>query len=163
MTWATPSTRSDGDAVTAAIWNVQVVNSRNITYNQIQYGDASCTGNIAIGAGNNLSFQSETTVYDGYRDGVNLDRLYAVKTGMHLFAALLSFSGATTLTLKKNGASLATIGSYSYYYDSFLIYLEEDDYITVSSSAGVTMAYGSGMTIKLLTGGWDDYDYWGVV
>ena len=163
MTWADPSTRATGDVVTSAIWNVQVTNSRNITYNQIQYGVASASANKSISAGAVLAFDTDFTVYEGYSDHTNLERLIAVKTGMHLFSALLSFSGATTVTLYKNNSALATLGSYTLYSGTLLIHLEADDYITLKSSAGVTMAGGSGMYLKLMSGGWTDYDYWGTI
>lgn len=163
MTWADPSERVTGASITSAIWNTQVTNSRNITYNQIQYGIAAASENKAIGAGGVLAFDTDFSVYEGYSNHVNLDRLYAVVTGLHLFAATLVFSGATALTLRKNGSSLRSLGSYTYYNDTALIYLEAGDYIDMTCATARTLSAGSGIQLKLLTGGWTDYSYWGEV
>ena len=163
MTWADPSTRATGDVVTSAIWNVQVTNSRNITYNKIQYGMTYLLANTAVGAGAIIPFDTSLNTYDGYWDAGTPGRLTAVITGMHMFSLFASLSGASVLTVQKNGADLVVLGSFTNYYQAHLIYLEATDYVTVKLTTARTVVAYSEINLKLMTGGWTDYDYWGVV
>ena len=160
MAWTDPSTQTTGTPVTSALWNIQVVNDRDNEYNLIQYGGGSQSENVAIGAGANCTFDTDLSGYDGYRDGVNDDRVYAVKTGLHLYFAFGAFDGATNLTLKVNAAAVIDFGSMTYFSRSEMIYLTAGDYITLYSGTARTMYATSQIGLKLLSGGWTDYGHW---
>jgi len=160
MAWDTPVIRATGAVVTAAIWNTQVVNDRDNEFNIVQYGGAYATGNKSISAGANCTFDAALSGYTGYWASGNADRIVAVKAGMHLFGGLLVFSGATILTVKKNGSALRTLGSFTNYFSSMLIYLAEGDYLTMACTTARTMGSGSQLYLKLMTGGWTDYGRW---
>ena len=160
MAWETPVIRATGAAITAAIWNIQVVNDRDNNYNVVQYGGAYASGNVAVGAGANCTFDTTLSGYTGYWAIGNADRFVAVKAGMHVLSAVLVFSGATILTVKKNGSALRTLGSFTNYFSSQAIYLAEGDYLTMACTTARTMGAGSQIILKLMTGGWIDYGRW---
>jgi len=160
MAWTAPSTQITGAPITATLWNIEVVNDRDNHYNLIQYGGGSESTNLAIGAGNNLTFDTDLSGYDGYRDGSNDDRVYAVKTGLHEFFGILQFNGATTLTLQVDGTNQFVFGSYQRFWQTHLLYMTAGEYVTMKSSAGVTMTQNSYMGLKLVSGGWTDYGHW---
>lgn len=160
MAWTDPDTLATGTVITAAIWNQHVVNDRDNEFNTVQSGGAYASGNVSVSAGANCQWDTSLTGYAGYWDTANNDRLTAVVAGLHLLSVYVAFSGATVLTIKKNGSAYIALPSYTYYADSTMLYLEAADYVTLACTTARTQLGGSYWYLRLISGGWTDYGIW---
>ena len=115
MSWTTPTTRSTGDLITAAIWNADLVDNLNFLYGSLPSARAyhNASQSIAASTTETKAFNSERWDNDIIHDTAsNNSRLTCKRAGKYLIilnmaiGAPSSGSRETRIDLVLNGATI---------------------------------------------------------
>lgn len=152
MAWTTPTTRTKGDLITAAIWNVAVNNDIDMHSQQISAAMVAINGNQAVNSGDDVAWATETLDNDGYHAPAANTKLTAPYDGIYMIDLYVVSSGATAFTIRLNDTStLVDLGTVTTLVKSAVINLSANDFITLRiGTDSKTLTDGGEFAIKLL-------------
>ena len=150
MAWVTPTTRVDGEFITAAIWNIAVNNDIEMHSHQISGAFLDKNAGQNVNSGDDVSWPVTTLDNDSYVSG---NTFVAPYDGTYLVTVYLVSNGATALTLRLNDAStLVDYGSPTTLVSTGIVSLSAADNIRIRVGTDTrTIAAGAFFAIKLMS------------